>query len=120
MRMGARSPTSDLALRIEEALNREPDRPWCVHRLCEHLMPPFPEDQRDSLIDVTQRAADEVVASGAARREYVSAVGIGVHCEDSMYWTARSKVTRLEEFGPAYESPVILNRLASHLRCHGL
>jgi len=111
---------SDLANRIEEALNGNVSRPWCVHRLYETLLSQGESRTRDSLLEITQHAADELVAAGRARREYVSAIAIGVHCEDALYWPARSPELRLSDFGPEFESPAILHRLASHFQCHGL
>jgi hypothetical protein len=122
MRMASavKTPKVDLALRVQQALDRDPDRPMCIHRLYEEVIAPVHEGALEPMLDVTQRIADEVVARGRARKESVSALSIGVHCEDCMYWSMRSSRTRLEDFGPAYESPAILNRLASHFRCHGL
>jgi hypothetical protein len=122
MRMASvvESSKVDLALRVEKALDENPERPMCIHRLYEEVIAPVHEGAREPMLDVTQRIADEVVARGRARKERVSALSIGVHCEDCMYWSIRSTRTRLEDFGPAYESPAILNRLASHFRCHGL
>jgi hypothetical protein len=116
----AAGPDLDLSLLIEQALDQDPDLPMCVHRLYEEVIAPVREGAREPLLDVTQRIADEVVSRGRARKEWVSALAIGVHCEDCMYWSIRSDRQRLQEFGPKYESPAILNRLASHLHCHGL
>jgi len=110
----------ELSDRIYETLAAEPDRPWCVHALYESLLASPSDQRRDELLLETQRAAEALVADGRARREFVSAVGIGVHCEDSVYWTPGAGKATLAEFGPEYESPAILHRLASHIRCHGL
>ena len=72
------------------------------------------------MLALTQNAAEELVREGRVCREYVSTVGIGVHCEDSLYWLPLVGRTCLADFGPEYESPVILQRLASHFQCHGL
>jgi len=114
------SPSGVLRDRIAERLEDEPARPWCVHGLYEALLASGGEQHRDELLEKTQAAADALVGEGRARREFVSAIGIGVHCEDSVYWTPRAGKSRLDEFGPEYESPAILYRLASHIRCHGL
>ena len=114
------SPDSELRDRIAETLEQDPDRPWCVHGLYEALLASGNEPRRDTLLLETQRAAEALVGEGRARREFVSAIGIGVHCEDSVYWTPRAAKATLSEFGPDYESPAILYRLASHIRCHGL
>lgn len=106
--------------RIAETLEREPARPWCVHGLYEALLASGSDLHRDELLLKTQTAADDLVGEGRARREFVSAIGIGVHCEDSVYWTPRTGKENLADFGPDYESPAILYRLASHIRCHGL
>jgi hypothetical protein len=110
----------NLVERITAVLEENPERPMCIHRLYEEVVANLMPGERDSMLGVTERAADEVVAQGFARKEFVSAISIGVHCEDCMYWSVQSKRQRLEEFGPAYESPAILNRMASHFRCHGL
>jgi hypothetical protein len=115
----ASTPPS-LPLRIEATLNDAPYRPWCVHRLYEELIPASVPSDRDGLLSQTQRAADALVLEGRAVRETVSALAIGVHCEDSLYWSPNAEKTRLEDFGPEYESPTILRRLASHMYCHGL
>jgi hypothetical protein len=106
--------------RIEQALDRTPDRPWCVHRLYEELVAGPANGSRDALLDVTRQAAEELVVEGRARREFVSAIAIGVHCEDALYWTRDSDHRRLADFGPEYESPTVLRRLAAHIQCHGL
>jgi hypothetical protein len=114
---------SDSALlksRIERTLAGTPDRPWCVHRLYEEILTSEPPGSRDEMLDSTQRAADDLVSEGRAVREFVSAVGIGVRCEDSLYWSPKSSKRTLSDFGPEYESPTILRRLASHFQCHGL
>jgi hypothetical protein len=106
--------------RIETTLEESPDRPWCVHRLYEETLTVSPTVGREGMLSLTQQAADDLVSAGRAYREFVSAVGIGVHCEDSLYWSHDSEKRTLAEFGPEYESPTILRRLASHFQCHGL
>ncbi|MFY9717384.1 MAG: hypothetical protein WAK40_05565 [Thermoplasmata archaeon] len=112
--------TSQLSSRIESTLNSDPERPWCVHRLYEELVAAREPGNREVLLEATQRAADALVVNGKAHREFVSAIGIGVHCEDALYWSKRSIKRSLADFGPEYESPTILRRLASHFQCHGL
>lgn len=111
---------ADLKDRIETVLDETPDRPWCVHRLYEELLATGSPNSREVLLEVTRRAADELVDDGRAQREFVSAIGIGVHCEDSLYWPNDSGKRTLADFGPEYDSPTILRRLASHFQCHGL
>jgi hypothetical protein len=119
--MSSPAPTDGgLRERIADTLARDPDRPWCVHGLYEALLASAGDHRRDELLLETQNAAEELVDEGRARREYVSAIGIGVHCEDSVYWTPNAGKDSLADFGPDYESPAILYRLASHIRCHGL
>jgi hypothetical protein len=115
-----RDPSSALPARIEETLNEEPEKPWCVHRLYETLVARTAPGDREEGLRETRQAADQLSQEGRVRREAVSAVSIGVHCEDSLYWSVRSPKRRLEEFGPEYEAPTILHRLASHMQCHGL
>jgi hypothetical protein len=117
--MDAHSATP-LKQRIAETLDHHPEEPWCVHRLFETLTPPVGLFDRDRGLDAARHAADELTEEGRARRELVSAISIGVHCDDSVYWSLRSGKARLAEFGPAYESPTILRRLGSHFQCHGL
>jgi hypothetical protein len=112
--------TPELKDRIETVIDGDPDRPWCVHRLYEELLATGSPNSRDVLLDVTRNAADELVREGRAQREFVSAIGIGVHCEDSLYWPRDSTKHTLADFGPEYESPTILRRLASHFQCRGL
>jgi hypothetical protein len=111
---------SPLASRIEHTLTEDVDRPWCVHRLYEEVVAAPGPGGRESMLELTQRAADELVAVGRARREYVSAIGIGVHCEDALYWAPNCQQSCLADFGPEYESPTILHRMASHFQCRGL
>ena len=118
--MSTDRPLAGLSEQIAETLERDPDRPWCVHGLYEALLATGGDLHRDELLAKTQEAAEELVGEGRAKREFVSAIGIGVHCEDSVYWTPRAGRGCLAEFGPDYESPAILYRLASHIRCHGL
>jgi len=110
----------DLKVRIETALEETPYRPWCVHRLYEAIVAPGGPDAREDMLELTQRAAEELVREGLAQREFVSAIGIGVHCEDSLYWSRESEKRTLADFGPEYESPTVLQRLASHFQCRGL
>jgi hypothetical protein len=110
----------DLKEQIEDKLQVTPERPWCVHRLYEELLATQAPGGREDMLALTQKAADDLVMQGRAHREYVSAVGIGVHCEDSLYWSAGSSKKNLVDFGPEYESPTVLRRLASHFQCHGL
>lgn len=72
------------------------------------------------MLRLTRAAADDLATRGTVKREAVSAVAIGVHCEDELYWSALSPRDRLEEFGPEYQSPRVLQRLSSHFQCHGL
>jgi hypothetical protein len=106
---------------LQQALDEDAGRPWCVHRLYEEaLLPAGLLGQRGRMLEQTERAANMLVAAGRARNESVSALAIGVHCSDTVYWSTRSPHSRLEEFGPDYESPTVLRRLASHMHCHGL
>jgi hypothetical protein len=105
---------------IEGALNRHPERPWCIHRLYEEVVRPEASSLDRDLFDRTERAAQELAAQGRVRGKPIDAIAIGVHCEDAMYWSIHSRQQELEEFGREYESPAILNRLASHFRCTGL
>ncbi|MGI0128905.1 MAG: hypothetical protein ACREDE_08265 [Thermoplasmata archaeon] len=118
--MNPTEATQDLKSRIEIVIDATPDRPWCVHRLYEELLTTGGPGSRDVLLDATRRAADDLVREGRVQREFVSAIGIGVHCEDSLYWPRTSDRHRLADFGPEYESPTVLRRLASHFECHGL
>ena len=117
--MEASVSLSELAARVDTTLRTGSDRPWCVHRLYEELVA-GPGVGRDELLLVTQRAAEELVSSGRARREYVSATSIGVHCEDTLYWSVTSEKERLADFGPEYEWPTVVQRLGSHFQCRGL
>jgi hypothetical protein len=112
--------TAPLSERIERTLNETPDLPWCIHRLYEELLQAHDPRGREDLLLETQHAADSLVRAGRAGGETVSAVSIGVHCQDSMYWSTLAGKQRLEQFGPEYESPTILRRLAAHMYCHGL
>lgn len=109
-----------VAERIQEVLDRNVDQPWCVHRLYEEVVSGFGYEDRGRGLEFTRVAADGLVRSGQARYEGVSAISIGVHCEDALYWSMKSPHTTLDQFGPQYESPTILRRLASHFQCHGL
>jgi hypothetical protein len=106
--------------RIESALNQDLGRPWCVHGLLEEVAKPFEPEEREDLLLRTRLAADMLVDHGRARFEPVNAIAIGVRCQDWTYWSARSPNDHLEQFGPEYETPVVLRRLVSHFQCHGL
>jgi hypothetical protein len=110
----------ELKTRIQATLDERPDRPWCVHRLCELLLGMRARAEREAMLRLTQASADALTADGKARREFVSSVAIGVQCEDALYWSARSPWVSLDQFGQEYESPRILRRLGSHFECHGL
>ena len=111
---------SELRERIRATLDQEPFRPWCVHGLYEELTDPDGLADRENLLMRTQLAADELAAHGEVHREAISAVTIGVQCQDTLYWSKRSGMSTLDEFGPEYESPTILRRLGAHFLCHGL
>jgi hypothetical protein len=113
-------PLATLRERIESAVAEEPLRPWCVHRLYEELAAPDGSVDRDHGLLQCQYAADFLAHDGRIRRETVSAVTIGVQCQDTVYWSTESECERLEEFGPDYEAPAILHRLGAHFQCHGL
>jgi hypothetical protein len=106
--------------RIAAALDRDLSRPWCVHGLLEEVRPSYAPEEREDLLLRTHLAADMLVDHGRARFESVNALAIGVHCQDWTYWSARSPNERLEQFGPEYESAVVLRRLVSHFQCRGL
>src|SRR5271169_2543746 len=107
-------PAGDLMVRIEAALDADPERPWCVHRLYEELVTPMDRGQREFMLEETERAAEALVDKGLVHHERISAISIGVHCQDSVYWSSRSDKQRLEEFGPEFQEPAVLRRLASH------
>ncbi|HKV90414.1 MAG TPA: hypothetical protein VJQ43_04350 [Thermoplasmata archaeon] len=114
------SSIASLQDRIEAAVNDEPYRPWCVHRLHEELADAIPLADREHMFLMTQLAADQLAAMGRIQREEVNAVTIGVHCQDTLYWSPQAGKRRVEEFGPDYESPTLLRRLGAHFQCHGL
>jgi hypothetical protein len=105
---------------IAQVVESDLDRPWCVHRIYEEAVSPGGRFPLDDLLLKTELAANQLAAEGRLCAEAVSTVSIGVHCQDSVYWSLRSPHRKLEEFGPDYESPRVLYRLASHFRCRGL
>jgi hypothetical protein len=106
--------------RIEANLNDSPERPICVHGLCETLQDADPTASREVLVESVRAAAEDLVQEGHAQHAYVSAIAIGAHCEDEVFWSARSPYQHLEEFGPEFEQLTVARRLASHFECHGL
>lgn len=110
----------ELVARVQAMLDRDPTRPWCVHRIRDQVAADRGDVPDLELLFETRRAADLLVATGQARREAVSTVTIGIHCEDAVYWSVRSPYELLDEFGPDYAAPAILHRLASRVECHGL
>ena len=106
--------------RIEAAVNEEPFRPWCVHRLHEELVEGLSDEDREYQLMATQLAADQLADRGKVLRQEVSAVTIGVHCQDTLYWSRDSGYTSVDEFGPDYENAALLRRLGAHFQCHGL
>jgi len=118
--MGPSESLSPLASRIDAALTSDLERPWCVHRLYEEVTCAQGLGSRDDVLVLTERAAEEVVAAGRAQREFISATGIGVHCEDSLFWSTEAHRTQLTDFGPEYDSVTVMRRMASHFRCRGL
>jgi hypothetical protein len=109
-----------LSAPIEQLLESDLEKPWCVHRIARALSESLPESDRPVRFDVVEAAADHLVEAGRALGEKVSAISIGVHCQDSVYWSRKAPERQLEAFGPEYESPRILHRLAAHFECHGL
>lgn len=109
-----------LADQIARLLDEDTARPWCVHRLLEQLYPDLPESQRERELARVYRSADELSLAGRAHRETVSAVSIGIHCDDTLYWSRGAQREHLSEFGPEFESPTILRRLGEHIVCRGL
>lgn len=106
--------------RIEAAVNEEPYRPWCVHRLHEEVAELYSDEDREYQLMATHLAADQLADRGKLQRQEVSAVTIGVHCQDTLYWSPEAGYTSVDEFGPDYESPALLRRLGAHFQCHGL
>ncbi len=109
-----------LMAEISAAVETDLARPWCIHRLYEEVVSPSGRFPLDDLLLKTELAANQLAARGELRAEPISTVSIGVHCQDSLYWSVHAAPGRLEEFGPEYESPRVLYRLASHFRCQGL
>jgi len=109
-----------LMAQIASAVETDLERPWCIHRLYEEVVSPSGQFPLDDLLLKTELAANQLAAKGAIRAEPVSTVSIGVHCQDSLYWSVRCPHHSLAEFGPEYETPRVLYRLASHFRCQGL
>jgi hypothetical protein len=105
---------------IEAALNESPDRPICVHGLYETLKETEPVPPRDETLEALRGAAENLVREGHAHHAFVSAIAVGAHCEDEVFWSARSPFHQLEEFGPDFEQFALARRLASHFECHGL
>jgi hypothetical protein len=119
--MNGRQPAVDgLKERIEANLNDSLDRPICVHGLYETIKEADPAAHRDDLVECVRAAAEDLVQEGHAQHAYVSAIAIGAHCEDEVFWSARSPNRHLEEFGPEFEQLAVARRLASHFECHGL
>lgn len=119
--MAARAdPAPGLKAHIESNLHDSVDRPICVHGLYESLKDDLPSTGRDDLVEKVRSAAEALVAEGQARHAYVSAIAIGAHCEDEVFWSSRSPHQRLEEFGPEFDPMEVARRLASHFVCHGL
>jgi hypothetical protein len=115
-------PTSAVALKdqIEANLNESIDRPICVHGLYETIREADPSARREDLVESVRAAAEDLVQEGHALHAYVSAIAIGAHCEDEVFWSSRSPNQRLEEFGPEFEQLTVARRLVSHFECHGL
>jgi hypothetical protein len=109
-----------LAEEIRRALETDLERPWCVHRLYEEVVSASGKFPLDDLLLKTELAANYLAQTGRARREGISALAIGVHCQDTLYWSLRAPQERLVDFGPEYDAPEVLNRLVRHFQCHGL
>jgi hypothetical protein len=105
---------------IEASLNESLERPICVHGLYETVKDADPAAPRDDLVERVRSAAENLVREGHAQHAYVSAIAIGAHCEDEVFWSSRSPCQRLEEFGPEFDPLAVARRLASHFECHGL
>jgi hypothetical protein len=105
---------------VEATLNESPDRPICVHGLFETLKETEPSGPREQVVELLRKAAENLVRDGQAQHAFVSAIAVGAHCEDEVFWTSRSPFRRLEEFGPEFEPFAVARRLASHFECHGL
>lgn len=101
----------ELLARIGSLLEREPLRPWCVHRLREEFVEERAEARTEELLFEVRRAADLLVATGRAHREMVYAVQIGERPPDPAYWSYRSPHTELGQFGPEYDPSRSLHRL---------
>lgn len=114
------SPSPKMMKCIEDALNQDLERPWCVHRLVEEVVRPAGFSDPHDLVERVERAGMALVGEGRARFEPVSAVAIGAHCEDALFWSSRAPQRELADFGPEYEAPWVLERLVSHFQCRGL
>jgi len=111
---------ADLQGQVEATLNETPERPICVHGLYETLKETEFSGPREEVVELVRRAAENLVRDGQAQHAYVSAIAVGAHCEDEVFWSSRSPFRRLEEFGPEFEQFAVARRLASHFECHGL
>jgi hypothetical protein len=105
---------------VEATLNESPDRPICVHGLYEQLKASEPTAPREDALEALRGAAENLVREGHAHHAFVSAIAVGAHCEDEVFWSTRSPFHQLEEFGPEFEQFALARRLASHFECHGL
>jgi hypothetical protein len=119
--MQGRTPApGGLEAQIESSLNDSPDRPICVHGLYETVKDADPTVARDQMVEQVRAAAEHLVQEGHAHHAFVSAIAIGAHCEDAVFWSAHSRHHLLEEFGPEFDQIAVARRLASHFECHGL
>ena len=114
------SPSPKLMECVEDALNHDLERPWCVHRLVEEVIRPAGSATRTISWKSSNKRAWPYVGEGRAQFELVSALAIGAHCEDALFWSARAHQRELADFGPEYEAPWVLERLVSHFQCRGL
>jgi hypothetical protein len=105
---------------IETTLDDSPDRPICVHGLYETLKDGEVTGKREEVVELLRSAAENLVREGHAHHAFVSAIAVGAHCEDEVFWSAHSPHHHLEEFGPEFEPYAVARRLASHFECHGL
>ncbi|MGA8275148.1 MAG: hypothetical protein WB789_01055 [Thermoplasmata archaeon] len=119
--MFGRPPTvDDLKEQIEANLNDSLDRPICVHGLYKTIKEADPGTHRDDLAEGVRAAAEDLVQEGHAQHAYVSAIAIGAHGEDEVFWSSHSPHQHPEEFGPEFEQLSVARRLAALFECHGL
>ena len=110
--MGTTS-SENLMGKLQEYLDKQPERPWCVHELYDAVGSKIMGE--DMLVE-TQHALNHMTRLG---RVFSSGMIVerseGV-CDDWFYWSKKGPHAHLDEFGALWQFPALSEKIQAHCR----